>query len=79
MSPFLRLILLLALDTTAVYFLIRVISFGYYPLAAATFIVLVVVNIILLHRKAYPIRWMVVGLVLMAMFTIYPILFTIWV
>ena len=78
-SPFLRLILLLALDTTAVYFLIRVISFGYYPLAAATFIVLVVVNIILLHRKAYPIRWMVVGLVLMAMFTIYPILFTIWV
>ena len=78
-SPFLRLILLLALDTTAVYFLIRVISFGYYPLAAATSIVLVVVNIILLHRKAYPIRWMVVGLVLMAMFTIYPILFTIWV
>ena len=78
-SPFLRLILLLALDTTAVYFLIRIISFGYYPLAAATFIVLVVVNIILLHRKAYPIRWMVVGLVLMAMFTIYPILFTIWV
>lgn len=79
LSPLLRLVFLLAVDSTAVYFLIRVISFGYFPLAAATFVVLVVVNIILLHRKAYPIRWMVVGLVLMAMFTIYPVLFTIWV
>ncbi len=74
-----RLAFLIAVDTTAVWFLIRVIVSGYYPLAAATFIVLVVVNIILLHQKAYPMRWMVVGLVLMAMFTIYPILFTIWV
>ena len=30
-------------------------------------------------KKAYPFRWMVVGLVLMALFTIYPILFTVWV
>lgn len=79
LSPFLRLVFLLAVDSTAVFFLLRVVALGYYPLAAATFVVVVVVNVILLHRKAYPIRWMVVGLVLMAMFTIYPILFTIWV
>ncbi len=78
-SPFLRLAFLIALDAAAIWFLARVVSLGYYPLAAATFVVLVAVNIILLRRTAYPIRWMVVGLVLMAMFTIYPILFTIWV
>jgi ABC-type sugar transport system permease subunit len=33
----------------------------------------------MLRREAYPLRWMVVGLVLMTLFTIYPILFTIWV
>ena len=64
LSPFLRLAFLLAVDTTAVWFLIKVFSLGYYPLAAASFIVLAVVNVILLHRKAYPIRWMVAGLVL---------------
>jgi ABC-type sugar transport system permease subunit len=37
------------------------------------------VNVVLLSQKAYPIRWMVVGLVLMALFTIYPIFFTVWV
>ena len=79
LSPLLRLVFLIGLDTAALWFLVRVVSLGYYPLATATLIVLVVVNIILLRRKAYPIRWMVIGLVLMAMFTIYPILFTIWV
>ena len=33
----------------------------------------------LLRKEAYPLRWMVVGLVLMALFTIYPIFFTVWV
>lgn len=70
---------LIALDASAVWFLSRIVSLGYYPLAAATLLILIVVNIILLRRKAYPIRWMVVGLVLMALFTIYPIFFTIWV
>jgi ABC-type sugar transport system permease subunit len=37
------------------------------------------VNVVLLLPKAYPIRWMVVGLVLMVLFTIYPIFFTVWV
>jgi ABC-type sugar transport system permease subunit len=67
------------MDVSAVWFLNKVVSLGYYPLAAATFIILIFVNIILLRRETYPIRWMVVGLVLMALFTIYPIIFTIWV
>jgi ABC-type sugar transport system permease subunit len=42
-------------------------------------VVLLFVNVVLLRQEAYPVRWMVVGLVFMALFTIYPILFTVWV
>lgn len=79
LSQFVRLAFLIAVDASAVWFLNKLVSFGYYPLAAATLIILIVVNVILLRRKAYPIRWMVIGLILMALFTIYPVIFTIWV
>lgn len=75
----LRLALLVALDAAAIWFLLRLFSLGYYPFAAAVVILLIFVNVILLRQEAYPLRWMVVGLVLMALFTIYPIFFTVWV
>lgn len=71
--------ILVALDAAVIWFLSKLIALGYFPLAAAVVIITVFVNIVLLYKKAYPIRWMVVGLVLMALFTIYPIIFTIWV
>ncbi len=74
-----RLAILIVIDTSAIWFLSKLVALGYYPLAAATAIILIFVNIIILRRGTYPIRWMVIGLVLMALFTIYPILFTIWV
>jgi ABC-type sugar transport system permease subunit len=73
------LVFLVALDAAVVWFLIRLVSLGYYPFAAAVLIIAAFVNYIFLRQEAYPIRWMVVGLVLMAMFTIYPIIFTVWV
>ena len=78
-TQLLRLFFLILLDAAAIWFLAKVISLGYYPLAAAAAVILIFVNFILLRRETYPIRWMVIGLVLMAMFTIYPILFTVWV
>ncbi|MBN1310969.1 MAG: ABC transporter permease subunit [Anaerolineae bacterium] len=74
-----RLVLLIAGDAAVVWFLMRLFSLGYFPLAAAIIIIMLGVNIIFLRQEAYPIRWMVVGLVLMALFTIYPIFFTVWV
>jgi ABC-type sugar transport system permease subunit len=71
--------LLIAVDAAVIWFLRRLISFGYLPLAAALFIIILFVNFVILRRQAYPVRWMVLGLVLMALFTIYPIIFTIWV
>src|SRR5512145_2685358 len=75
----LRLAILIAVDALAIWFGIRSFDLGYYPLVAVTLIVVIFVNYVLLRQEAYPLRWMVVGLVLMIMFTIYPIFFTVWV
>ena len=76
---FVRVIFLIIGDAAVGWFLSELLSLGYTPFALAVFVIAIFVNIVLLHKKAYPLRWMVVGLVLMALFTIYPILFTIWV
>jgi ABC-type sugar transport system permease subunit len=75
----LRLAILVAVDAFAIWFGIRSFDLGYFPLVAVTLILVIFVNYVLLRQEAYPLRWMVVGLVLMALFTIYPIFFTIWV
>lgn len=73
------LALLIVADAGVIWMLNRLLGFGYFPLAAAIAIMALFVNIVLVLRAAYPLRWMVVGLVLMALFTIYPIIFTVWV
>ena len=74
-----RLALLIATDVVAVWLLNRLVSLGYLPLATVFLVITIFVNIVLLRQQAYPIRWMAVGLVLMILFTIYPIFFTVWV
>jgi ABC-type sugar transport system permease subunit len=75
----LRFAILIALDMAVIWFLSQFIALGYYPLAAAILVIAIFVNIVFIRKEAYPIRWMVVGLILMALFTIYPIFFTVWV
>ncbi len=79
LPQFVRLLLLIIPDAAIGWLMSRFISLGYIPLTATIFVIAVAVNLILIIKKAYPLRWMVVGLVLMAMFTIYPIIFTVWV
>lgn len=74
-----QVVILIALDAGVIWFLSKLVVLGYYPLAALFLIITIFINIIFLRSKAYPLRWMVVGLVLMALFTIYPIFFTVWV
>src|SRR4030065_2665735 len=74
-----RLAILVAVDIAVFWFLTKLAAVGYYPLAAVVLIITLFVNVVFLRKEAYPIRWMVVGLVLMGLFTIYPIIFTIWV
>jgi len=78
-SRLIQFILLVALDIGTAWFLMKLADLGYFPLAAAILIIAIFVNVVLLRKKAYPIRWMLVGLVFMGLFTIYPIVFTVWV
>jgi len=71
--------LLVVLDASAIWFIVRLFNLGYYPLAGGLTLILLIVNYVLLRQEAYPLRWMIIGLVLMSMFVIYPILFTVWV
>jgi ABC-type sugar transport system permease subunit len=76
---FVRVLLLVIPDAVVGWVMSKFITLGYIPLTAVVFVIALGVNLILLIKKAYPLRWMVVGLTLMAMFTIYPIIFTVWV
>lgn len=71
--------ILIFTDAFIIWFLSRLIPLGYYPLSAVIAIIGIFVNVVILRKEAYPLRWMVVGLILMTLFTIYPILFTVWV
>jgi len=61
----LRLVILVLVDAFVIWFLTKLIPLGYFPLAAAVVIVAVFVNVVMLVKAAYPIRWMIVGLVLL--------------
>ena len=74
-----RLILLAAIDAFAIWFILNLISDGVVVLAVAIGLLTFFVNVVVLRDDAYPIRWMLIGLVLMGMFAIYPILFTVFV
>lgn len=66
-------------DAGAVWFLYRTIVLGFYQLAVVMGIITIVLNLIFLLPKAYPFRWMAIGLSFMILFTIYPIVFTLYV
>jgi arabinogalactan oligomer / maltooligosaccharide transport system permease protein len=75
----LRLLGLAVIDAFAVWFITNLIADGVYYLAIAVAIVTLFLNIVFLREGLYPLRWMAVGLSLMALLAIYPILFTVYV
>jgi ABC-type sugar transport system permease subunit len=74
-----RLAILAAIDAFAIWFILNLIGDGIVILAIAVGLLTLFANVVILRNDAVPIRWMLVGLVLMAMFSIYPILFTFFV
>ena len=73
-----RLILLLAIDGFVIWFAIRAFGEGFWTLGIVIALVGAGVNYIVLARDMYPLRWMVVGLVLLTMFAIWPIVLTVF-
>lgn len=74
-----RIILLLAIDGFVLWFSLRAFGEGFLSLGLAVVIVAAAVNYIILARDMYPLRWMLLGLIFMAMFSVYPIILTVFV
>lgn len=71
--------MILLFNVGAGWFIYQAFQAGYNQLGGVVTAVLVLVNIILILPMAYPYRWMVIGLAFMLLFSIYPMLFTIYV
>ncbi|MCP4415839.1 MAG: hypothetical protein GY805_04405, partial [Chloroflexi bacterium] len=74
-----RMVLLLTIDAFAFWFALRAFGEGFASLGIVIVLITAGINYIILARDMYPLRWMLLGLILMAMFAIWPILLTIFV
>jgi ABC-type sugar transport system permease subunit len=81
-SPFsalIRVLLILVFDAAAIWFVVQAFGKGFDQLAVVLSIVVVLMNVIFMLPKAYPWRWMALGLAFWILFVIYPIIFTVYV
>ncbi len=79
LSKITRFLLIALFDAAAVWFIQNAISKGFDQLAITLAVIVVMLNVIFLVPKAYPFRWMAIGLSFLILFVIYPIVFTIYV
>jgi ABC-type sugar transport system permease subunit len=75
----LRLLLLLAIDGFVIWFAMGAFAEGYFQLGVVVALLGAGVNYVILAKDLYPIRWMLIGLIFMSMFAIWPILLTVFV
>ncbi len=81
-NPLTQIILLILVglfDVGAVWFIQNAWSHGFTQLIIIIGIITVMLNLIFLIPKAYPFRWMALGLSFLILFVIYPIIFTVYV
>lgn len=79
LSMLMRYVFIGLFDAGAGWFMFSTWKLGYDQLTIVIAIITVLMNAIFLLKQAYPYRWMAVGLAFMILFTIYPILFTIYI
>jgi len=79
LSKIIRIILLLLFDAGALWFVRNALTQGFDQLVIVVAVVAVMFNLIFFLPQAYPYRWMAIGLGFLVLFTIYPIVFTIYV
>jgi len=81
-SPFsklIRIILLIVFDGGAVWLIRNALANGFDQMVIVISIIAIMFNLIYLIPRAYPFRWMSFGLGFLVLFTIYPIVFTIYI
>lgn len=79
LSKLMRFILIALFDIGAIWFIQNALSRGFTQLAVTLTIITLMLNLIFLLPRAYPFRWMAVGLSFLILFVIYPIVFTVYV
>lgn len=79
LSRLIRYILVLLFDAGSYLFMRSAFEQGFTQLVIVIAFITVMINLIFFLPKAYPFRWMAVGLSFLILFTIYPIIFTIYV
>jgi len=78
-STVIRFIFLILFDAGAIWFIQQALSKGFDQLVVVLAIITVMLNLIYLIPRAYPFRWMAVGLSFLILFMVYPLIFTIYV
>ncbi|MCA9950631.1 MAG: hypothetical protein KDE48_13360, partial [Anaerolineales bacterium] len=74
-----RFVLLGIFDILGIWLIVNLLSDGYWPLAGMFTLIVIFANVVFLREGMYPLRWMVIGLSLMALLSVYPILYTFWI
>jgi arabinogalactan oligomer / maltooligosaccharide transport system permease protein len=78
-SRILRIVFLVVFDAGAFWFIQNAYALGFTQMVVVIGVVAVMLNLIFLIPNAYPFRWMAIGLSFLILFTIYPMIFTIYV
>jgi ABC-type sugar transport system permease subunit len=79
LSRLIRVLLLVVFDAGAFWFISNALSRGFDQLVVVIGVIVVILNLIFLIPQAYPFRWMAIGLSFLILFTVYPMIFTIYV
>lgn len=79
LSAILRIALLVVVDIGLIWFITQLMINGFYDVAVVLIIIVVFNTYVFLAPKAYPLRWMAVGLSALLLFAIFPIIYTTYV
>jgi ABC-type sugar transport system permease subunit len=72
-----RLVILALIDGLAIWAITNFLQIDGLIFAIVIGLVTLFANVVILRDEGYPLRWMLVGLVLMLLFSVYPILYTV--
>jgi arabinogalactan oligomer / maltooligosaccharide transport system permease protein len=79
LSTILRIALLVVVDIALIWFIAQLMSNGFFNIAIVLIIIVIFNTYVFLAPKAYPLRWMAVGLSALLLFAIFPIIYTTYV
>src|SRR5690606_1334740 len=74
----LTFLIILIVDIALGFFAFKLFSFGYTPLGICFVIIILMISVAFLVPKAYMFKWMAVGLSAWLLFSIFPIIYTIY-